>query len=169
MKIEKVSLFEQLRWFWEWLIGLKVGLKVEWNVEPLNVYLNTQRRKREELKAKGRALVYPGTAAIRARCQHRKGGVMWRIDEINARQRISQALENGTSEQRSVIKHQLGDGTYMIICTRCNKKWVKDTSGYEEALKFKTNNTSSGSVLWQYKRQEDADKFSAAMSIAANS
>ena len=138
MKIEKVSLFEQLR------------------------------RKREELKAKGRALVYPGTS-IRARCQHRKGGVMWRIDEINARQRISDALENGTDNQRSVIKHQLGDGTYMIICTRCNKKWVKDTSGYEEALKFKTNNTSSGSVLWQYKRQEDADKFSAAMSIAANS
>lgn len=158
MKIEKVSLFLQLRWFWEWLIGSNVEC-----FEPLNVYLNTQRRKREELKAKGRAL------AIQARCQHRKGGVMWRIDEINARQRISQALENGTSERRSVIKHQLGDGTYMIICTRCNKKWVKDTQGYEEALKFETNNASSGSVLWQYKRREDANKFSAAMSTAANS
>ena len=138
MKIEKVSLFEQLR------------------------------RKREELKAKGRALVYPGTS-IRSRCQHRKGGVMRRINGVNDSHRISDALENGTDNQRSVIKHQLGDGTYMIICTRCNKKWVKDTPGYQEAMQFETRNVSSGSVLWQYKRQEDADKFSAAMSIAANS
>lgn len=76
-------------------------------------------------------------------CNHRKGGT-------GAEAFLT---GQGDSSYYSVIKHRLPCNQYFVLCQRCGKEWhpgnVKlgmiETPGYQEAIRFNTNNTASGS------------------------
>ena len=95
--------------------------------------------------------------ARQARCNHRKGGIG------------VEAVVNGegTSAMYAVIKHKLPIGRYWIQCQRCGKEWqpannwnvengrivpTPATPGYDEALRYPTDNTASGSSTFLFER-----------------
>lgn len=83
-------------------------------------------------------------------CNHRKGGIG--ADAVMRGQ--------GTDAMYAVIKHKLPDGRYFILCQRCGKEWhpgnVKlgmiETPGYQEAIRYNTNNTASGSSSFLFEQ-----------------
>lgn len=100
-------------------------------------------------------------AAQQAKCNHRKGGIG------------PEALINGegSSPMYCVIKHRLPSGNYFVICSRCGKEWhpaepynveggrvvAKDaTPGWEEAVRYPTDNTPSVSSTFFFKEEKIA-------------
>jgi hypothetical protein len=51
--------------------------------------------------------------------------------------------------QYAVTDHTFANGDRWISCLRCRKRWKPGNPGYEEALKFPTNNTPSSSITFQ--------------------
>lgn len=84
------------------------------------------------------------------RCNHHKGGK----DAI--------AVMHGQGEDHNycVAKHRLPNSKFLVLCMRCGKEWhpasflgdVPATPGYEEALRFPTDNTASGSTTFLFQR-----------------
>lgn len=76
-------------------------------------------------------------------CNHRKGGV-------GAEAFLT---GQGDSSYYSVIKHKLPCNQHMVLCQRCGKEWhpaqpvfgLKETPGYQDAIRYNTNNTASSS------------------------
>ena len=72
----------------------------------------------------------------------------------------------GDDPKYAVIKHRLPYGGVMVLCQRCGKEWhpanpyfVNDfgrvenkpaDTGWAEAVRFPTDNTASGSSLFQF-------------------
>lgn len=83
---------------------------------------------------------------IQSRCNHRKGGMDNRASQ-----------KQGDSNFYSVVHHSGTFGGTIVLCTRCNKLWLandpqhggKATPGYNEALRFPTDNQPSSSVVFQ--------------------
>jgi hypothetical protein len=82
-------------------------------------------------------------AQIQRNCTHRKGG---KGDDL---------VNNvGSDPNFSIIKHQYPWGEWSVLCTRCFADWRPgDTPeshpsgiGFEEAFKWNTDNSSSGSA-----------------------
>ena len=90
--------------------------------------------------------------ANQANCNHRKGGIG--AEAVMRGQ--------GTDAMYAVIKHKLPNGRYFILCQRCGKEWhpaeplfgVKATPGYDEALRFPSDNSPSGSSTFLFERTE---------------
>ena len=74
------------------------------------------------------------------RCNHRKGG-----NGIN-----SVINGTGTDLQYAVVKHTFSNGDTWVNCIRCGKKWKPGQTGYEEALKFRTHNSTSSGILFRF-------------------
>jgi len=91
-------------------------------------------------------------------CRHRMGGVARRPEKRVefSRGGVLDALEDGDSQNYSVIKHRLPTGRVMILCTRCLKEWYSAdpltgepaTLGFEEANRWPTTNAPSSSGLF---------------------
>lgn len=83
-------------------------------------------------------------------CNHLKGGV--------GAEAFLRGL--GDSPYYAIIKHKLPCNKYMVLCQRCGKEWhpaqplfgIKETAGYDEAIRYNTNNTASGSSTFLYER-----------------
>lgn len=83
-------------------------------------------------------------------CNHRKGGT-------GAEAFLT---GQGDSSYYSVIKHRLPCNQYFVLCQRCGKEWhpgnVKlgmiETPGYQEAIRYNTNNTASGSSSFLFEQ-----------------
>lgn len=88
-------------------------------------------------------------------CNHRKGGIG------------AGAVLNGegTSAMYCVIKHVLPTGKHFILCQRCNAEWqagdpllnIQETPGYQEAVRWATDNTASGSSRFFFERVQLTD------------
>ena len=82
-------------------------------------------------------------------CNHRKGG-----------DGKSFLNGQGSDDHYAVIKHRKPNGTYMVLCQRCQKEWhaadrisgEPETPGYQQAIAFPTDNTSSGSSVFTFDR-----------------
>lgn len=82
---------------------------------------------------------------IQDNCSHRKGGS--NID----------GFYTGGADMYAVVKHtypvpyipgfETCTGT-TVHCQRCHKEWTRASDEYEEALRFPTNNQSSGTALF---------------------
>jgi hypothetical protein len=91
-------------------------------------------------------------AANQENCNHRKGGIG--AEAVMRGQ--------GTDAMYSVIKHKLPCNRYFVLCARCGKEWhpaqplfgIKATPGYDEALRFPSDNTPSGSSTFMFERTE---------------
>ena len=106
-------------------------------------------------------------ATSQMKCNHRKGGVISSV-------KIAECLQNGTSPQFSVMKHQMMNGDWRVRCTRCGKTWTapireeyrkerefwKAIEEYETAVGFPTDNVSSTSLQfrWRYRDGSDASE-----------
>jgi hypothetical protein len=84
-------------------------------------------------------------------CNHRKGG----------RGPDSVMRGQGDSAMYAVVKHMLPIGRPMVLCQRCGKEWHPEfriagevvqqaTPGYEDAINFPTDNTSSGASIFLF-------------------
>jgi hypothetical protein len=89
--------------------------------------------------------------AQQANCNHLKGGM--------GPDAFMRGM--GDSPYYAVIKHKLPSNQYMVLCQRCGKEWhpadkfdkaIKETPGYQEALRFNTNNSASGSSTFLFER-----------------
>ena len=90
-------------------------------------------------------------------CNHRKGG------------RNADAIVKGEGSDAyyCIAKHVLPNGRAFVLCCRCGKEWhpanpynIEDgknvplpaTEGYDEAIRWPTDNTTSGSSLFVHER-----------------
>jgi hypothetical protein len=81
-------------------------------------------------------------------CNHLKGGF-----GVSA---VMQGQGDGRLGGYAVIKHRKPNGTYMVLCTRCNKEWhdqdrilgTPATPGFSEAIRFNTDNSPSSSTTF---------------------
>jgi hypothetical protein len=152
MKIE-ASLLQRLIWGWRWL----------WAYDREAMYLSFreyvgQRTWRyQTAKSNGGVLTEErdSVTARRARCNHRKGGMISFTDKA----KLQHGLDNGGASQYSVIKHQLSNGDWWIRCTRCGMTWTKGMPGYKEAIHFETRNVYSSSVQVRFNNPEDEATF----------
>jgi hypothetical protein len=86
-------------------------------------------------------------------CNHRKGGIG--AEAVMRGQ--------GTDAMYAVIKHKLPCNRYFVLCQRCGKEWhpaqplfgIKATEGYEEAIRFPSDNTPSGSSTFMFERSDN--------------
>lgn len=91
--------------------------------------------------------------ANQANCNHRKGGIG--AEAVMRGQ--------GTDAMYSVIKHKLPCNRYFVLCQRCGKEWhpaqplfgIKATAGYDEAIRFPSDNTPSGSSTFMFERTDN--------------
>ena len=87
-------------------------------------------------------------------CNHLKGGT--------GAQAFLQGL--GDSPYYAVIKHKKPNNRWMVLCQRCNKEWHEghtvldepETPGFQEAIRFNTNNTASHSTTFTYEKEARA-------------
>jgi hypothetical protein len=87
-------------------------------------------------------------------CNHRKGG-------IGAEAFLT---GQGDAAQHSIVKHKLPHNQYMVLCTRCGKEWhpgiaklgLVETPGYQEALRYNTDNIASGSSSFTFEVTQGA-------------
>lgn len=99
--------------------------------------------------------------ATQEHCNHRKGGA-------NA-QAVIQG--EGDSDKYAVVKHKLPNNRWWVICQRCLKEWhpanpwnieggelqpLPATPGWEEAIRFNTDNTPSESSIFQFEKTIEA-------------
>lgn len=85
-------------------------------------------------------------------CNHHKGGIG--AEAVMRGQ--------GSDAMYAVIKHRLPCNRYMILCQRCGKEWhpaqplfgIKATAGYDEALRFTTDNSPSSSSTFIFERTD---------------
>jgi hypothetical protein len=102
------------------------------------------------------------TAAMQARCVHKKGG------------KGVEMMYRGNDSNYAVIKHQLPHGPIIVVCQRCIKLWTppdpaliakgatvemrrlyaKQQKEYQEALNYPTDNEMSGSQLFVITQNE---------------
>jgi len=86
-------------------------------------------------------------------CNHRKGGIG--AEAVMRGQ--------GTDAMYAVIKHKLPCNRYFVLCQRCGKEWhpaqplfgIKATEGYDEAIRFPSDNTPSGSSTFMFERSDN--------------
>ena len=78
--------------------------------------------------------------AEQTHCKHRKGG------------KDLQGLSSGNSNDYSVVHHIYPNSQEWVMCTRCTKTWKPGDLGYEEALRWPTDNSTSGSVTFTISR-----------------
>lgn len=69
-------------------------------------------------------------------CNHRKGGMGL------------EGMIAGNDTNYAVIKHQLPNGDWLVMCTRCCKMWKKEDAGFNAAIGFPTDNQPSGATLF---------------------
>ena len=163
MKLEHATILTHVRWIWEYFHGANYECR-----QPLNVYLNTQRTQYLKRAEMGKVLAQHALYEAKEHevCNHLKGGNVGALGSRSQgaeRARIADGLRHGGGRQHSVIKHQLSNGNFMVICTRCGMKWTKNTPGYAQAIEFETNNAPSSSVQIRFTHKKDDDKFVAAM------
>lgn len=85
-------------------------------------------------------------------CNHRKGGIG--AEAVMRGQ--------GTDAMYAVIKHKLPCNRYFVLCQRCGAEWhpaqplfgIKEDAGYQEALRWPTDNSPSGSSTFTFERAE---------------
>lgn len=85
-------------------------------------------------------------------CNHRKGGIG--AEAVMRGQ--------GSDSMYAVIKHRLPCNKYFILCQRCGKEWhpaqplfgIAATAGYDEALRFVTDNSPSSSSTFTFERTQ---------------
>jgi len=90
--------------------------------------------------------------ANQANCNHRKGGIG--AEAVMRGQ--------GTDAMYAVFKHKLPCNRYFVLCSRCGKEWhpaqplfgIKATPGYDEAIRFPSDNTPSGSSTFMFERTD---------------
>jgi hypothetical protein len=90
--------------------------------------------------------------ANQANCNHRKGGIG--AEAVMRGQ--------GTDAMYAVFKHKLPCNRYFVLCSRCGKEWhpaqplfgIKATPGYDEAIRFPSDNTPSGSSTFMFERAD---------------
>lgn len=90
--------------------------------------------------------------AVQDNCNHRKGGIG--AEAVMRGQ--------GTDAMYAVIKHKLPCNRYFVLCQRCGAEWhpaqpifgIKATPGYEEAIRWPSDNTPSGSSTFMFERAE---------------
>ncbi len=90
--------------------------------------------------------------ANQANCNHRKGGIG--AEAVMRGQ--------GTDAMYAVFKHKLPCNRYFVLCSRCGKEWhpaqplfgIKATPGYDEAIRFPSDNTPSGSSTFMFERSD---------------
>lgn len=88
--------------------------------------------------------------AQQSACNHRKGGT--------GQEAFLRGM--GDSPYYAVIKHKLPCNLHMVLCQRCGKEWhpaqplfgIQETPGYQEAIRFNTNNTASSSTSFLFER-----------------
>lgn len=91
--------------------------------------------------------------ANQANCNHRKGGIG--AEAVMRGQ--------GTDAMYAVFKHKLPCNRYFVLCSRCGKEWhpaqplfgIKATPGYDEAIRFPSDNTPSGSSTFMFERTDN--------------
>lgn len=115
-------------------------------------YRNQVLRKNQQVKyfqARGR-LIEANKAvvtSVRLRCNHRKGG-FWQPSDGGTC--LVYPEQGDDRYYYAVIKHTFLNGDVWVTCQRCGKRWKPGDDGYDEALKFSTNNQSSGSIQFQF-------------------
>ncbi len=82
-------------------------------------------------------------------CSHRKGG-----------KGMAGVQGGGQDPQFSVFKHQLPNGDWMVLCSRCQKEWNRPLAGdpkyvelldqYKKALALPTDNVASGGSQFSF-------------------
>jgi hypothetical protein len=98
---------------------------------------------------------------IQAGCVHRKGG------------KGKDGVYNGNDSNFAVITHTLSHGPTIVVCQRCGKVWEPPTrlakgasqekrtqyaaalAEYRRALALPTDNEPSGTVLFEFVRNDD--------------
>jgi len=129
-------------------------------------------QKRAEYQAKSREILteLARRAAQQRGCSHRKGGT--------ARSGSAKALpiEGGDSDMYAIIKHKMPTGQWWCLCARCGAEWwpkdkytgrpatIIGDFTYEMALAARSDNTPSGSVVFQFEdfrtpEQVEADQW----------
>jgi len=111
-------------------------------------------------------------ATYQTKCKHRKGGVIVRKGNVLVSpEKITKCLQNGTSDQYSVMKHQMMNGDWRVRCTRCGKTWTAPLrqeyrndrefcaaiEEYETAVNFPTDNVSSASLQFRWTYRDGSD------------
>lgn len=102
-------------------------------------------QKIEEFKSKMQSLkdFLRQREATQSTCNHRKGARG--VEGVMRRQ--------GTDPNYSIIRHQLPDGSFFVLCQNCHKEWTKTHPDYRlAAFDWPTDNSPSGSTRFLFER-----------------
>lgn len=155
-------------------------LELEEKSEQLQDRKRKKQAKREEFEAKNRELLnqLARIAAKQRNCTHRKGGMGQGVGH-------PEPISPGDSDVYAVIKHQLPNGDWLVMCQRCGAEWMPQDkwSGrpasviggitYKEALQFRTDNTPSKSCVFNFNdsrtdEQVEKDRYKPPVDDAGN-
>ena len=133
------------------------------NREERELDLELKREQVATLKAKRTAQLERARSAQTAIIQY--------MAQREAQQRACNHLKGGTGAEAfirgqgdspyyAVIKHKKPNGKWMVLCQRCNREWHEgspktgelETPGFQEAIRFNTNNSTSSSTTFLFER-----------------